>query len=233
MATILLVEDERGISDIVRAYLEKENYTVLQAFDGEEALQLFGSQPIDAVILDLMLPKIPGEEVCSRIRSRSDLPILMLTAKGDLDDKVAGFQLGADDYLSKPFEPRELIERIRALLRRARRGQPKAAVIALLDGTVLVYPETMRVTKDGEDIFLTTNEFKILNTLLSNPNKVFTREEIISLAFGMEYDAYDRAIDTHIKNIRAKLENDPRHPEIIKTVYGTGYKAVTPYDTAK
>lgn len=233
MTNILLVEDERGISDILRAYLEKENYAVEQAFDGEEALARFRTLPPDLVILDLMLPKISGEEVCAKIRGSSDVPILMLTAKSDLDDKVRGFRLGADDYLSKPFEPLELIERVRALLRRADSGHPKASVLSLAEGSVLVYPETMRVTKNGREIFLTTNEFKILSTLLSNPNKVFTREEIIELAFGVEYDAFDRAIDTHIKNIRAKLEDDPKHPKIIKTVYGTGYKAGSSHDPQK
>lgn len=233
MTTVLLVEDERGISDILRAYLEKEGFRVIQAYDGLEALDAFRRETPDVMILDLMLPKLSGEEVCARVRSRSDLPILMLTAKSDLDDKVRGFRLGADDYLAKPFEPLELIERLRALLRRSRKGQPKASVLALLDGSILLYPETMRITKNGEEVFLTTNEFKILRTLLSNPNKVFTREEIIELAFGMEYDAFDRAIDTHIKNIRAKLEDDPKHPKIIKTVYGTGYKAGSTYDTQK
>lgn len=233
MTTILLVEDERGISDVIRAYLEKENYSVLQAYDGREALKAFETVTPDLMILDLMLPVLSGEEVCAAVRSRSDLPILMLTAKSDLEDKVEGFRLGADDYLVKPFEPQELIERVRALLRRSRKGQPKASVISLLEGTILIHPETMRVTRCGEDVFLTTNEFKILNTLLSNPNKVFTREEIIEIAFGVEYDAFDRAIDTHIKNIRAKLEEDPKHPQIIKTVYGSGYKAGSTYDTPK
>lgn len=233
MTTVLLVEDEQGISDILRAYLEKEGFIVLQAFDGLCALEIFEKQRPDLIVLDLMLPKLSGEEVCSRIRSRSEIPILMLTAKSELDDKVLGFQLGADDYLSKPFEPRELIERLRALLRRARKGQPKASVISLLNGEILVYPETMQVTKKGEEILLTANEFRILNTLLSNPNKVFTREEIIEIAFGMEYDAFDRAIDTHIKNIRAKLEDDTKHPQIIKTVYGAGYKAGSTHDPAQ
>ncbi len=230
MTTVLVVEDEKLISEGITAYLQNDGYQVLQAYDGEEALQLFGKHPVNVVVLDLMLPKISGEEVCKRIRSRSNTPILMLTAKTELTDKISGFRLGADDYLAKPFEPLELMERIRALLRRSESGTPKASILAFFDNTLLIDLEQMTVKKNGDDIVLTANEFRILKTLLSNPNKIFTREEIIEIAFGIGYDGFDRAIDTHIKNIRAKLEDDPKHPKLIKTVYGMGYRAGNSHD---
>lgn len=233
MTTILVVEDEKGISNIMKAYLEKENFTVLQAFDGVEAIKIFSTTPLSLIILDLMLPKMSGEEVCAKVRSRSNIPILMLTAKSELEDKVKGFKLGADDYLSKPFEPEELIARVHALLRRSNIGTPNASVITLENSNLVIDLDQMTVKKNGTEIFLTTNEFKILQTLLSNPNKVFTRDEIIELSFGIEYEAFDRAIDTHIKNIRAKIEDDPKHPVVIKTIYGMGYKAGVSNDIKK
>lgn len=233
MTTILVVEDEKGISNIMKAYLEKENFTVLQAFDGVEAIKIFSTTPLSLIILDLMLPKMSGEEVCAKVRSRSNIPILMLTAKSELEDKVKGFKLGADDYLSKPFEPEELIARVHALLRRSNIGTPNASVITLENSNLIIDLDQMTVKKNGTEIFLTTNEFKILQTLLSNPNKVFTRDEIIELSFGIEYEAFDRAIDTHIKNIRAKIEDDPKHPVVIKTIYGMGYKAGVSNDIKK
>lgn len=233
LTTILVVEDEKGISNIMKAYLEKENFTVLQAFDGVEAIKIFSTTPLSLIILDLMLPKMSGEEVCAKVRSRSNIPILMLTAKSELEDKVKGFKLGADDYLSKPFEPEELIARVHALLRRSNIGTPNASVITLENSNLVIDLDQMTVKKNGTEIFLTTNEFKILQTLLSNPNKVFTRDEIIELSFGIEYEAFDRAIDTHIKNIRAKIEDDPKHPVVIKTIYGMGYKAGVSNDIKK
>lgn len=217
----------------MKAYLEKENFTVLQAFDGVEAIKIFSTTPLSLIILDLMLPKMSGEEVCAKVRSRSNIPILMLTAKSELEDKVKGFKLGADDYLSKPFEPEELIARVHALLRRSNIGTPNASVITLENSNLVIDLDQMTVKKNGTEIFLTTNEFKILQTLLSNPNKVFTRDEIIELSFGIEYEAFDRAIDTHIKNIRAKIEDDPKHPVVIKTIYGMGYKAGVSNDIKK
>lgn len=231
MAKILLVEDEQAISDIVKAYLVKEKYTVDTCADGLSAINQLQKNHYDLLILDLMLPKMSGEQVCEKVRTFSNLPILMLTAKTELEDKIHGFQIGSDDYLTKPFEPLELIERVRALLRRSNADRPKASLLHLLNHRIVIDTESLRIVKDGHDVALTTNEFKILMVLLSNPNRIFNREEIINHAFGMEYDSFDRAIDTHIKNIRAKLEDDPKHPQIIKTIYGAGYRAGMTYDT--
>lgn len=224
MTEILLVEDEKRIAKLIAAYLEQGGYTTTLAFDGKEALQQFETHPFDLIILDLMLPLLSGEEVCRSIRSQSTVPILMLTAKTDLEDKLTGFRIGADDYLSKPFEPEELIERVHALLRRSRDNQPKATTFTQKDGTLVIHSDQLLATKDGRDLGLTANEFKILRVLLSHPNRVYSREEIIEYAFGQDYEGFDRAIDTHIKNIRAKMEENPRRPQWIKTVYGMGYK---------
>lgn len=231
MAKILIVEDEQEIRELVSAYLRNDQFEVDAEEDGKMALNRIKSNHYDLIILDLMLPSLSGEKICEEVRTFSNVPILMLTAKSDLSDKVFGFRIGADDYLTKPFEPIELLERVRALLRRSRNDRPKATLLRVLNGRILIDTESLRVTKDGVEIPLTTNEFKILMVLLSNPNRVFSRDEIIEQAFGMEYDSFDRAIDTHIKNIRAKLEDDSKHPMMIKTIYGAGYRAELTYDT--
>ncbi len=229
--TILLVEDEKGISNIVSSYLIKEGYEVLQAFDGKAALELFRKHRKEGlsfhlIILDLMLPKLSGESVIEVIRRESDVPVIMLTAKVEENDRINGFQLGADDYVTKPFSPRELMERVKAILRRTTGEETVEDLeLKLLDGRVRINFETFYCNKDGEDLMLTRNEFLILKTLFSKPGKIFTREEIIAIAFGNDYEAFDRAIDTHIKNIRHKLEDNPKEPKVIRTVYGVGYKA--------
>ena len=223
---ILIIEDEESINNIVKSYLIKEGYEVFQAFDGEEGLQVFLRENIDLVILDLMLPKILGEDVIKEIRNRSQVPVIMLSAKVEENDKVTGLRLGADDYVTKPFSARELIERIKAVLRRIEKYNiPRADIIKTLDGRLEMDLEYNRFFKDGVEIYLTKNEFSILKTLFSNPNKIYTRDEIIELTFGYDYDAYDRAIDTHIKNIRQKIEDNPKKPMYIKTIYGMGYKS--------
>lgn len=222
---ILIVEDEKGISDIEKIYLEKEGYEVDQAFDGEEALALFHENLYDLILLDLMLPKISGEEVAERIRASSDTPIIMISAKVDEEDVIQGLKLGSDDYMTKPFSPKEMVQRVKTVLRRSDKYKiPKADLLSFDNGKIQINFDTYEVLKDGENTNLTANEFKILTTLFSNPHKIFTRDEIIEIAFGLDYDAYDRAIDTHIKNIRQKLEDNPREPKYIKTVYGMGYK---------
>ena len=223
---ILIVEDEEGINEIEKKYLEKEGYIVDQAFDGQEALDLFGKNTYDLVLLDLMLPKVSGEEVMEQIRSVSSTPVIMISAKVDENDVIQGLKLGSDDYMTKPFSPKEMVQRVKTVLRRSDKYKiPKADILAFDNGRIQVNFDTLEVLKDDENIGLTTNEFKIPTTLFSNPQKIFTRDEIIELAFGLDYDAYDRAIDTHIKNIRQKLEDNPREPKYIKTVYGMGYKA--------
>ena len=231
---ILIIEDEEKINNIVKSYLMKEGYQVYQAFDGQQGLEVFSANNIDLVILDLMLPKLAGEEVIKEIRNKSEVPVIMLSAKVEEDDKVTGLRLGADDYMTKPFSPRELLERVKAILRRIEKYNiPRADIIKTSDGRLEMDLEYNRFFKDGMEIYLTKNEFSIIKTLFSNPNKIYTRDEIIELTFGYDYDAYDRAIDTHIKNIRQKIEDNPKKPQYIKTIYGMGYKSGGVDDNAK
>lgn len=224
--TILIIEDEKKISTIMKSYFEKEGYKVLQAFDGIEGLRVFEENNLDLVILDLMLPKLPGEEVIKEIRNKSELPVIMVSAKVEENNRVDGLRLGADDYVTKPFSPKELVERVKAVLRRIEKYNiPRADIIKTNDGRLEMDLEYNRIFKDGKEISLTKNEFQILKTLFSNPNKIYSRDEIIELTFGYDYEAYDRAIDTHIKNIRAKIEDNPKKPNYIKTIYGMGYKS--------
>ncbi|PAB58596.1 response regulator transcription factor [Anaeromicrobium sediminis] len=222
---ILVVEDEQKILDVVKAYLKKEGYEVLVATNGERALEIFEEEIIHLVVLDLMLPKTSGEEVCSKIRTTSDIPIIMLTAKNEEDEKIQGLAIGADDYLTKPFSPRELVGRVRALMRRAyRENSPLADYLTFNDGDLEVNIKRFEVKKKGKLVNLTPNEFKLLNVFLSNPGQVFTRDQLLRKAFGLEYDGFDRIIDTHIKNIRHKIEDNKKKPTYIQTVYGVGYK---------
>ncbi len=223
---ILIVEDEELIANIIKTALEKEEYNIFLAFDGEEALNIFDENEIDLVILDLMLPKLSGEEVIKEIRSKSNVPVIMTTAKIEEENVIDGLRLGADDYIKKPYSYKELVERVKTVLRRIEKyNMPRADLITTTDGRLEMDLEYNRFFKDGKEVFLTKNEFQIIKTLFSNPNKIFTREEIIELTFGYDYDAYDRAIDTHIKNIRQKIEDDPKKPAYIKTIYGMGYKS--------
>lgn len=221
---VLVVEDEKNISDVIKAYLEKENYNVIRAFDGEEAIEKFADNNVDLIILDLMIPKLSGEEVCSQIRTISDVPIIMLTAKSDEDSKIGGLTMGADDYIVKPFSPRELITRVKALMRRSYRSGSPLAEELRFKGDLIIHMDKFFIAKKGQEIDLTTNEFKILLALASNPNQVFSREQLINQAFGLDYEGFDRTIDTHIKNIRQKIEDNPKKPNYIVTVYGIGYK---------
>lgn len=222
---ILVVEDEKNISDLIETYLINEDFDVVVATDGEEALEIFNRDTIHLIILDLMLPKLSGEEVCTAIRTASNVPIIMLTAKVDEYDKIEGLSIGADDYVTKPFSPRELVSRVKALIRRSYRGSsPLAEKLIFNSGDLEVDIDRMIVRKKGQNVYLTTNEFRILTSLLTNPGQVFTREQLIEIAFGYDYDGYDRTIDTHIKNIRQKIEDNPKEPEYIVTVYGAGYK---------
>lgn len=223
---ILIIEDEKKISTIMKSYFEKEGYRVFQAFDGQEGLDTFNKENIDLVILDLMLPKIPGEEVIKEIRNQSEIPVIMVSAKVEENNRVDGLRLGADDYVTKPFSPKELVERVKAVLRRIEKYNiPRADIIKTSDGRLEMDLEYNRIFKDGNEILLTKNEFQILKTLFTNPNKIYSRDEIIEQTFGYDYDAYDRAIDTHIKNIRSKIEDNPKKPMYIKTIYGMGYKS--------
>lgn len=222
---ILIVDDEKNIVDVVKAYLEKEGFKVITASDGEEALKIFNKEDIHLIVLDLMLPKVTGEEVCSKIRAASNVPIIMLTAKAEEDEKIEGISIGADDYLTKPFSVRELVVRVRALLRRAYRDvTPMADILNFNDSDLEVDIKKMTVKKKGLEVGLTTNEFKVLTILLANTGQVFSREQLVEKAFGMDYEGFDRTVDTYIKNIRQKIEDNPKVPVYISTVYGMGYK---------
>ena len=222
---ILVVEDEKNISDVIVAYLEKDNFNVFIAYDGKEAIDLFNSEDIHLIILDLMLPILSGQEVCKRVRSTSNVPIIMLTAKTEEEDKIDGLTMGADDYVSKPFSPRELMSRVKALLRRSYRDEnPLADKLYFNKGDLEIEKDKMIVKKAASEISLTAHEFKVLFALVSNPDYVLSREQLIRASFGYDYEGFDRTIDTHIKNIRHKIEDDPKAPKYIQTVYGIGYK---------
>ncbi|WP_326828306.1 response regulator transcription factor [Tissierella pigra] len=188
-------------------------------------MKLFRTNDIHLVILDLMIPKISGEEVCKKIRTTSDVPIIMLTAKTNEDDRIEGLSIGADDYVLKPFSPRELVSRVKALLRRAYpNSRPVAEKLSFNNGDLEIEVDKMLVKKNNKNITLTTNEFKILLAFISHQNQVLSREQLIEFTFGEGYDGFDRTIDTHIKNIRYKIETNPKSPEYIHTIYGLGYK---------
>jgi len=222
---ILVVDDEQKILNVIEAYLLKEGFEVLTATNGEEAFRLFKSELIHLIILDLMLPKMSGEEVCSSIRATSSVPIIMLTAKTQEDNKIEGLTIGADDYVTKPFSNRELVSRVKAIIRRTYKGtHPLAELLIINNGDLEINIEKMIIKKQGKPIALTSNEFKILIALLTNPGQVFSREQLVNKAFGIDYDGFDRTIDTHIKNIRQKVEDDPKKPTYIISIYGMGYK---------
>ncbi|NMA49116.1 MAG: response regulator transcription factor [Tissierellia bacterium] len=222
---ILVVEDEKNISDVIVAYLEKENFNVFVANDGIKAIELFNEETIHIIILDLMIPLLSGEEVCKKIRAISNVPIIMLTAKTEEEEKITGLSIGADDYVSKPFSPRELTSRVKALLRRSyRNGIPLAEKLYINNGDLEIEVDKMLVKKSDNKISLTSNEFKILLALVSNADKILSREQLIEASFGYDYEGFDRTIDTHIKNIRSKIEDNPKSPKYIQTVYGVGYR---------
>ena len=221
---ILIVEDEPGIAKMEKNYLEKNGFNTEIAIDGSEAIDKFYKNNFDLIILDLMIPKLNGEKVLELVRENSNIPVILVTAKVNENDIINGFQSGADDYVKKPFSGMELVERIKALLRRTKINHDNN-IITTTDGKLKIDIENNRVLKNDVEISLTKNELMIILTLYKNPTKTFTRNEIIEISFGYEYDAFDRAVDTHIKNIRAKIEDNPKNPLYIKTIYGLGYKA--------
>jgi DNA-binding response OmpR family regulator len=223
-ARILVVEDEARIAEVVQGYLEAQGHTVTWVATGEAALAAAASRRPDLVVLDLGLPGMPGEDVCRRLRAESDVPIIMLTAKDAEEDLVRGLQLGADDYLTKPFSPRELTARVRALLRRARADAvPQADLLERAGGRLSIDSPRRRVTLDGEPVDLTESEFRLLQALARFPGRVYTRSELVERLQGMEFEPYERTIDAHIKNLRRKLGDDARAPRLVLTVYGRGY----------
>ena len=226
MPRILVVDDEPQIVDLLRSYLRRDGFTVEQAADGEAALAAFGRLRPDLVILDLMLPKVDGREVCRRIRDASHTPIIMLTARDEETDKLLGLELGADDYITKPFSPREVVARVRAVLRRGTRE----ATDLVRAGDLTIDLLAHEVSLKGRRLDLTPTEFRLLEILAGHPNQVFTRMQLIDRVQGHAFDGYERTVDAHVKNLRGKVEPDPRNPRYIMTVYGVGYKFQTATD---
>jgi len=227
-STILLVDDEDSVQKLLTYPLERDGFRVVQARDGEQALRLFDDERIDLVVLDLMLPKVDGLEVCKRLRADSDVPIIMLTARGEELDKVLGLELGADDYITKPFSIREFRSRVRALLRRAA-SPPQGSDEELIRNKGLTIDLARReVSTNGRDVQLTYVEFELLRTLASHAGRVYTREQLLQALWGGSDYREPRTIDVHVRHLREKLEHDPADPEFILTVRGVGYRFRSP-----
>ena len=222
MPRILVVEDEARIAQIARDYLLRAGFEVEVAADGVRALAFAREQRPDLIVLDLGLPMLDGIAVATTLRRESDVPIIMLTARVDEADRLHGLEVGADDYVTKPFSPRELVARVRAVLRRADKHANAGNVMRR--GGLVIDADRMSIQRGGESIEVTPTEFQLIATLARRPGRVFTRAQLLDTVRGEAVDAFDRAIDTHIKNIRRKLEADPHHPEYVLTVYGAGYK---------
>ncbi len=221
MPSVLVVDDEPRIADLVRDYLDEVGFAVVVATDGPGALEAFDRHRPDAVILDLGLPGLDGLDVIRRLRARSDVPIVILTARSDETDRVVGLELGADDYVVKPFGLRELVARVRAVLRRVDAAGP-SDVHRVVD--VVVDVPKMRVTVAGAEVELTATEFQLVATMAEQPGRVFTRGQLLDAVHGVSFESYERAIDAHVKNIRSKIEPDPRKPRYVLTVHGVGYR---------
>ncbi|MBM6861178.1 response regulator transcription factor [Clostridium saudiense] len=220
---ILVVDDEKTIVDVIEAYLKKAGYNVFKSYDGKEAITIFNNENINLIILDLMLPDISGEEVCKIIKTEKDVPIIMLTAKINEDDILNGFSLGADDYVIKPFSVKQLMARVSAILRRVK-NLPSSPILSFNNGDLIINLESYEVKKNNKLITLTRSEYNILLTLSENVKRVFTRNELIDRVMGEDVDVFDRIIDSHIKNLRSKIEDDSKSPKYILTIYGVGYK---------
>lgn len=219
---ILVVEDESKIAAIVKAYLEKEGFRVTVANTGQKAISAL-KDGFDLIILDLMLPDMDGEDICRTIRADSDVPIIMLTAKVEEEERIKGLGIGADDYVVKPFSPRELVARVNALLRRSKGTKGS---ISFNKGDLVIDSSRFEITKNNVPLVLTPTEFKLLQCLAERPGQIFSRLQLVNVILGYDFEGYDRTIDAHIKNIRHKIEEDPRDPSYIKTVYGVGYRFI-------
>ncbi|MDD3212413.1 MAG: response regulator transcription factor [Eubacteriales bacterium] len=222
---ILVVDDEERIVEFVESYLIKNGYAVHTAYNGQDALRLFQNEQIALIVLDLMLPDISGEEICKTIRKTSRVPIIMLTAKAEEAQILKGLDIGADDYVTKPFSPRQLVARVGALLRRAEGGNYHVSGVLSFNGGELVI-DVMKheVMKNGVSVSLTPIEFDLLVTMAKNPGRIYTRDDLITYALGDAYDGFDRSLDSHIKNLRHKIESDTKNCRFIVTVHGIGYK---------
>ena len=224
MPTVMVVEDEFKLRELVRSYLERAGLVVLSAGSGGEALSFSQHVQIDLVVLDLGLPDVSGEEVARELRAQSDVPIVMLTAKSEEEDRIAGLELGADDYITKPFSPRELVLRVQAVLRRGRSPEETTAPASFGDGELVIDEERRRVEVRGKAVELTATEWGILTALASVPGRVYSRYELVNRVRGYEFECYERTVDSHVKNLRRKVELDASDPRLVQTVIGTGYR---------
>ncbi len=230
MSDILIVDDEEHIVELVKLYLTQEGYSTREAYDGPTSLELFRAAAPLLVILDLMLPGLPGTEVCREIRKTSDVPILMLTARDDIVDKVVGFELGADDYLTKPFQPKELVARVKALVRRASRStaapaaEQQAAPTVLRSATLSIDPGRREVLAGGRPVELRPKEFDLLLALARHPGHVFSREQLLNTVWGYDFEGFSRTVDVHVQHVRERIEAAGGNPGLIATVWGVGYK---------
>ncbi len=219
---ILVVEDEKKLVNILRGYLEQAGFTVLTAYDGQQALTVFRHEMPSLVLLDLNLPKIDGLDVCRAIRKESNTPVIMVTARVEEADRLVGLELGADDYIVKPFSPREVVARVRAVLRRTEGETARPETMSAGDLTIDLAKHTVRI-KD-HPVELTPTEFDLLSVMMQNPGRVFTRLQLLDQVQGQAFEGYERTVDAHIKNLRQKVEPDPRNPHYLLTVFGVGYK---------
>jgi len=220
--TIMIVDDEKRLVSLVESYLIQEGYRVISANDGKAALPLAKREKPDLILLDVMMPEIDGYEFMRQHRSEMDTPIILLTARVEDDERVIGLELGADDYITKPFRPRELVARVRAVLRRAGKTEPQGKVLQVAD--ITLDRDTRDVTVADRSVDLTPSEFDLLAALMSSPGRVYSRLDLLDVIQGIRYEGYERTIDTHIKNLRAKIEPETRSPRYIETVYGVGYR---------
>ena len=219
---VLVVDDEPKIAKLAKDYLERGGFRVVTVGDGTSAVQTTRSERPDMIVLDLNLPGMDGLDVCRQIRRISDVPIIMLTARVDETDRLIGLELGADDYITKPFSPRELVARVRAVLRRAQGGVRQPGLIRV--GNLDIDVDGYRVSRNGESLDLTRNEFVVLSVLAQHPGQTFSRAQLIDRRHGVAYEGFDRSVDSHIKNLRRKIEPDPSDPTYVQTVYGVGYR---------
>ena len=222
MTSILIVDDEKKICEFIKAFLDNEGYCTDVAYDGNSAIDKINSKEYDLIILDRMIPYISGEEICEYIRKKSEVPIIMLTARIEDEDRIDGFKLGCDDYICKPFNINELVLRVKAILKRSSGSYDKK--IISYGEELEINTETHEVKVRGKYVILTNTEYKILLTLINNPKKIYSREKLLESTIEGYYEKGDMAIDSHIKNLRQKIEVDSRNPRIIQTVYGVGYR---------
>ena len=220
--TIMVVDDEKRLVSLVESYLTQEGYRVVSAYNGREALTVARREKPDLIVLDVMMPEMDGYEFMRKHRAENSTPIILLTARVDDEEKVIGLEVGADDYMTKPFRPRELVARVRAVLRRTGDVKPDGKVLKAAD--IILDRDQRMVKVGGEFTDLTPSEFDILTALMSSPGRVYSRLDLLDIIQGVRYEGYERTIDTHIKNLRSKIESDPRNPNYIETVYGVGYR---------